>query len=127
MTIDSLYTTAGLPELGKRAQLPQLGKNRVRWGYMTATMESPGNVQTTLYANRLPGPGLPPVNSWTLPGGITPGQPTNDDIEAPLNFSATRTFIEFRENDGLGGFSLANLVPYGEKEVWNQFRGRTGA
>ncbi len=127
LTIDSLYTTAGLPELGKRAQLPQLGKNRVRWGYMTATMESPGNVQTTLYANRLPGPGLPPVNSWTLPGGITPGQPTNDDIEAPLNFSATRTFIEFRENDGLGGFSLANLVPYGEKEVWNQFRGRTGA
>lgn len=127
ITIDSLYTTAGLPELGKRAQLPQLGKNRVRWGYMTATMESPGNVQTTLYANRLPGPGLPPVNSWTLPGGITPGQPTNDDIEAPLNFSATRTFIEFRENDGLGGFSLANLVPYGEKEVWNQFRGRTGA
>jgi hypothetical protein len=124
--IDSLYTTAGLPELGKRQQMPQLGKNRVRWGYMTATMTSPGNVQTTLYANRLPGPAQTPVASWAMPGGITPGTLANDDIEASLNFAATRTFVEFRENDGAGGFSLANLVMYGEKDVWNQNRGRTG-
>jgi hypothetical protein len=127
LAIDSLYTTAGLPELGKRTQMPQLGKNRVRWGYMTASLESAGNIQLNLYANRLPGPGTPPVNSWTLPGGFTPGQPFNDDAETALNFAATRTFLEFRQNDGLGGFSLANLVPFGEKEVWNQFRGRTGA
>lgn len=127
LTIDSLYTTAGLPGLGKRAEMPQLGKNRVRMGYMVATLESAGNIQATLYANRLPGPTTPPVASWQLPGGFTPGTPYNDDAEASLNFAATRTFVEFRENDGLGGFSLSNLCLFGSKDAWNTMRGRTGA
>lgn len=126
LTIDSLYTTAGLPGLSKRAEMPQLGKNRVRMGYMVATLESAGNIQTTLYANRLPGPATPPVASWQLPGGFTPGTPYNDDAEAALNFAATRTFVEFRENDGKGGFSLSNLCLFGQKDPWNAMRGRTG-
>ncbi len=127
LTIDSLYTTAGLPGLGKRAEMPQLGKNRVRWGYMVATLESAGNIQGTLYANRLPGPGLPPVASWQIPGGFTPGSPYNDDAEAALNFAATRTFFELRQNDGKGGFSFSNLMLFGRADAWNQVRGRTGA
>ena len=126
LTIDSLYTTAGLPG-SKRVEMPQLGKNRVRMGYMTATLESEGNIQATLYANRLPGPGAPPVASWALPGGFTPGMPYNDDAESALNFAATRTYVEFRQNDGLGGFSLSNLTLYGQKDAWNTMRGRTGA
>lgn len=127
LTIDSLYTTAGLPGLSKRTEMPQVGKNRVRVGYMVATLESAGNIQTTLYANRLPGPNTPPVASWQLPGGFTPGSPYNDDSEASLNFAATRTFVEFRENDGKGGFSLSNLVLFGRPDPWNTMRGRTGA
>ena len=126
LTIDSLYTTAGLPGLGKRAEMPQLGKNRVRMGYMVATLESAGNIQATLYANRLPGPKTPPVASWNIPGGFTPGKPYNDDAEASLNFAATRTFLELRQNDGLGGFSLSNLVMFGQKDPWNTMRGRSG-
>lgn len=126
LTIDSLYTTAGLPGTAKRAEMPQLGKNRVRWGYMVATLESAGNIQATLYANRLPGPRTPPVASWQVPGGFTPGTPYNDDAEAALNFAGTRTFVEFRENDGNGGFSLSNLVLFGRSDPWNAMRGRTG-
>ena len=126
IVIDSLYTTAGLPGAEKRSQMPQLGKNRVRMGYMVATLESAGNIQARLYANRLPGPGTPPVASWTVPGGFTPGKPYNDDAEASLNFAATRTFLELRQNDGLGGFSLSNLALFGERDAWNQLRGRTG-
>ena len=94
---------------------------------MTATLESEGNIQATLYANRLPGPGTPPVASWVLPGGFTPGKPYNDDAESALNFAATRTYVEFRQNDGLGGFGLSNLTLYGQKDAWNTMRGRTGA
>jgi len=126
LTIDSLYTTAGLPGLSKRAEMPQFGKNRVRMGYMIATLESSGNIQAKLYANRLPGPGKPAVASWSIPGGFTPGSPYNDDAEASLNFAATRTFLELRQNDGNGGFSFSNLVMFGRSDPWNAMRGRTG-
>lgn len=138
--IDSLYTTAGLPELTKRAQMQGLGNSRDRWNYMTAALQSSGTVQCTLYPNRL----LPPLievidgipigtyppsvegyNYWQVPGGFTPGNPALNDAEAPLNFAATRTFVEFRENDG-NGFTLSNLELLARKDVWNQFRGRTG-
>jgi len=138
--IDSLYTTAGLPELTKRAQMPGMGNSRDRWGYMSAALQSSGTVQCTLFPNRLLGPSAthfgfvtlytyPPVvegyNYWQLPGGFTPGNPALNDAEASLNFAATRTYVEFRENDGFG-FSLSNLFLLGKKDPWNQFRGRTG-
>jgi hypothetical protein len=45
-----------------------------------------------------------------------------NDAEAPLNFAATRTFVEFRENDG-HGFSLSNLMLHAKKDVWGALRG----
>ena len=145
--IDSLYTTAGLPGLSKRSEMPQLGRNRVRMKYMVATLQSSGVIQCTLYANRLPGAFIPPGNtqsgpglapdinallpaptiaSWQVPGGIVSGTPYNDDSEVALNFAATRTFVEFRQYQGGSGFSLTNLVLYGTKDAWNQMRGRIG-
>jgi hypothetical protein len=125
LTIDSLYTTAGLPELSKRTQMQGLGNGRVRFNYMTAALQSPGNVQMRLLPNRLLYPEPSDYESWTLPGGFTPGDPALEDAEASLNFAATRTFVEFRENDG-NGFSLSNLLLMAKKDVWNQWRGRTG-
>lgn len=130
IVIDSLYTTAGLPGLAKRVEMPQLGKNRVRATALVATLESAGNIQMTLYGNRLPGPNNPPASwqVWKVPGGISPGKPYDDDAEVPaLNFAATRIFFELRQNDGLGGFSLSNFVPFMKKDQWNAMRGRTGA
>ena len=136
--IDSLYTTAGLPELSKRAQIPALGNSRVLFGYMSAALQSKGNVQVRLLPNRLLFPETQPVDNagfplyldwiyetWTLPGGLTPGYPAMNDAEASLNFEATRTYVEFRENDG-NGWSLSNLLLLAKKSVWQQFRGRTG-
>lgn len=136
--IDSLYTTAGLPELSKRAQIPGLGNSQVLFGYLSAALQSRGNVQVRLLPNRLLFPETQPVDNagfplylnwiyetWTLPGGLTPGYPAMHDAEASLNFQATRTFVEFRENDG-NGWSLSNLLLLAKKSVWQQFRGRTG-
>ncbi len=77
-----------------------------------------------LYPNVLIGPGAPPsnYNVWSLPGGFSPGKPAINDSECALNFVATRTFVEFRENDG-HGFSLSNLVLHAKKDVWNALRG----
>jgi hypothetical protein len=122
--IDSRYTTAGLPELSKRAQLPGLGPNRVRWDYLVASMNSGGNVQVRLYPNRLVFPEPLVYDTWTVPGGITPGQGL-DDAEQALNFAGTRTYVEFRENDG-HGFSLSGIALHGEEDAWNVVRGRTG-
>lgn len=122
--IDSRYTTAGLVELSKRGQFPQLGFSRIRWDYLLASLTSGGNVQLTLYPNRLYTTPPAVYNTWSYPGGITPGE-GEDDAEAPLNFAASRTFVEFRENDG-AGFQLSNLALHGKADPWNKVRGRTG-
>jgi hypothetical protein len=137
LTIDSLYTTAGLPELSKRAAMQQLGNNQVTWNYATMALQSSGNVGVTLYPNRLlfplpegynanPALNMSPYRTWPVPGGLTPGNPAFFDAETDMNFTATRTFVEFRQNDGLGGFSLSNLTLLGQKSVWQAMRGRTG-
>ncbi len=126
--IDSLYTTAGLVPAAKRAETQGVGSFRLRWGYMVAALSSNGLINCTLYPNQLfqissafhPAPAG--YSSWQVPGGFTPGlQPVND-AEAPLNFAATRTFFEFRENDGFA-FTLSNLVMHVKKDVWNSLRG----
>jgi hypothetical protein len=124
MIIDSLYTTAGLVELSKRAQMQGLTSFRIRWGYLVAALQSLGTVGLTLYPNTLLGPGQSTTNynAWSLAGGFTPGNPAMNDSETALNFVATRTFVEFRENDG-HGFSLSNLVLHAKKDVWNALRG----
>ena len=124
IVIDSLYTTAGLVEMSKRVAMQGVGTGRMRWGYMSAAIESMGNIAVTLYPNRLLGPGDPPeaYNAWTLPGGFSPGDPALNDAESPLNFAATRTYIEFRENDG-HRFNLSNLSLLAKADVWNKLRG----
>jgi hypothetical protein len=126
IAVDSLYTTAGLPDGAKRSQMPGLGNNRVRWTYFTAALESQGAVNVTLYPNKLLGPADPTVgyNAWQVPGGFTPGKPALNDVESSLNFVATRSFVEFRQNDGNGGFSLSNLVLQAKKDPWNSQMGR---
>jgi len=145
LTIDSLYTTAGLPEMSKRTQMQGIGNSRVRFGYMSAAIKSAGNVGVTLYPNTLVGPSVGIVhhgdlvpryvvlqpdttgyNTWSMPGGLTPGLNGFNDAEASLNFAATRTFIEFRENDGSTITSLSNVLLKANKDHWNEFRGRTG-
>lgn len=122
--IDSLYTTAGLSTLQKRAEMPALGTFRMRWGYMVVSLESLGLVNVTLYPNKLLGPGAVPAGYtlWQLPGGFTPGSPALNDVEASLNFAATRTFFEFRQNDG-NRFSLSNFVATAKADIWNKLRG----
>lgn len=126
--IDSRYTTAGLVERTKRAQMPQLGFGRTRADYLVAALESEGTVNVKLYPNRLLGPGTPPANynTWTVPGGFAPGSPALEDVETPLNFAATRTFVEFRENDGFA-FRLNNVVMAMRKDTWNALRGQKTA
>lgn len=122
--IDSLYTTAGLVENTKRAQTPMSGPGRMRFGYMTARIESLGTVNMTLYPNLLLGPGQSTANyyAWQMPGGFTPGDPAFQDVEASLNGVGYRTFFEFRENDG-HAFNLSNLTLMAKADVWNKFRG----
>lgn len=128
ITIDSLYTTAGIMELTKRAQQPALGSFGVRWGMMTGFLETQGTVNVTLYPNTLVGVGKATqfYNSTTILGGLAPGSPAFQDFEAALNFSARRMFVEFRENDGFTFDSLSNLVLHGKKDPWNALRGNKG-
>lgn len=123
--IDSLYTTAGLATASKRETMPNVGIFRMRWGYMTVTLSSGGLVNVTFYPNLLLESlfgGAPGYNLWKLPGGFTPGLVPFNDAEAPLNFAATRAYVEFRENDGFG-FQLSNLCLKATKDIWNTLRG----
>jgi len=125
LTIDSLYTTAGLVELTKRPQTPMAGSFRQRWGYQVAQIETRGLVNERLLPNVLLGPGEDTTNynAWTVPGGFSPGNPAMNDCECSLNFAASRTFFEFRENDGFR-FSLSNLVLHQKADSWNKLLGR---
>ncbi len=123
--IDSLYTTAGLPEFSKRAQLQGMGNGRVTWNYLYASLESGGNVQVRLLPNKLFFPEPPGYQAWSVPGGLTVGDPALEYAEASLNFTGTLTFFEFRENDG-AGFQLSFMQGMAQKSVWNEFRGRSG-
>ena len=122
--IDSLYTTAGLVEGTKRQQTPGAGWGRMRFGYMVASLESLGTINVRLLPNVLLGPNdsTAGYNDWTIPGGFSPGRPNLNDTESSLNFVGTRTFLEFRENDG-HGFSMSNLVLHAKKDPWNALRG----
>jgi hypothetical protein len=121
--IDSLYTTAGLVPTAKRMETPGVGSFRLRWGYLVAALESAGNIEVRLLPNRLlfPEP-LTGYNTWTVPGGFSPGSPALNDAECSLNFAATRTFFEFRENDG-HSYTLSNVIAHAKKDVWNAVRG----
>ena len=66
---------------------------------------------------------VPGYNSWTLPGGISPGLPALEDANVSMNFAGNRVFLEFRENDG-HGFSLSNLILRARADVWNKITGR---
>ncbi len=123
-SIDSLYTTAGLVEGTKKLQTPAVGWGRSRVGYMVASLESLGNIQTRLLPNVLLGPNDDTTNyaTWTVPGGFSPGLPNMNDAECSLNFAATRTFFEFRENDG-HRMSISNFVAHFKKDSWNALRG----
>jgi hypothetical protein len=127
LTIDSLYTTAGMPELSKRAQAPGVGGfGNTRTGYLWASLESRGNVAVRFLPNRLIYPETVDYLAWTLPGGFSPGEPALQDCQSAVNFWATRTFVEFRENDGYA-FSLSNCAIQTKKDPWNALVGsKTG-
>ena len=126
--IDSVYTTAGLVPAAKRAEVQGIGNFRLRWDYMVVDLNTLGTTNVTFYPNDLINPNdflgsnPPGYNSWLLPGGLSPGSPAFNDTECPLNFAATRTFIEFRENDGFS-WNMSDLVLHVKKDVWNALRG----
>jgi len=122
-TIDWLYTTAGLPELTKRTQMPMVGAfGNTRTGYVWAALESLGNVNVRFLPNRLVYPEPVEYTAWQVPGGFTPGKPALYDSKCAANFWATRTFVEFRENDGHLP-ALTNVMLYMRKDAWNQTTG----
>lgn len=121
--IDSCYTTGGFPVLSKRQMFPQLGPNRVRWTYLVAALASGGAVNVRLLGNRLIYPEPAGYLAWTVPGGFAPGAEPLNDVEASLNFAATRAFLEFRQNDGNAGWNLSNMMLRARQDVWNRMRG----
>lgn len=125
IVIDSLYTTAGLVTNTKRVETPGIGSFRLRWGYLVVSLTSLGNIGTRLLPNSLLFPEPTQEEGylwWEVPGGFSPGNPAFNDSECSLNFAATRTFFEFRENDGQK-FSLSNFVATAKADVWNRIRG----
>lgn len=121
--IDSCYTTAGFPILSKRQDMQQLGPNRVRWTYFIGALQSGGTLNLRLLGNRLFFPEPNGYVQWTVPGGFAPTLTPISDSEATLNFPASRTFLEFRENDGFG-WTLSNVTLRGRKDVWNAMTGK---
>lgn len=126
IVIDSLYTTAGLVTDSKRAESPGIGSYRLLWDYLVVSLNSSGLVNVRLLPNSLLFPEPSQADGylwWQVPGGFVPGNPAFNDCECSLNFAATRTFFEFRENDGQK-FSLSNFVARAKKNPWNPHRGQ---
>lgn len=121
--IDSLYTTSGFPLLSKRAEMAQLGYGQVRTCYLFSALTTGGLVNLRMMANRLFFPEPDGYVQWTVPGGFTPGLQPLNDVESSANFPAMRNFIEFRQNDGLQGWTLSNVNMKMRADVWNKSRG----
>jgi hypothetical protein len=132
-TINSLYTTYGYVNLSKASQMPLLGLFRKLWKYMTHQISGTGLLNVRLLPNTLLGvTSASPffdgqVDStagyypWTLPGGFVLTDPCTQVREAPLNFAATRTFVEFSTT---GRMNISNLVMTGSKHPHNQLTGQ---
>lgn len=124
--IDSMYTTAGLPNLSKREAMPAVGMGRTRTGFMYAALQSAGLINVRFLPNRLlfPEPQLGQgYRWWRVPGGFAPGNPALNDSKCSVNFAGYRTFVEFRENDG-HAMSLSNFQLHIKKDVWNSNTGQ---
>jgi hypothetical protein len=123
MPIDSLYTGSGLPALSKRAEMPQLGPDRVQWSYIGLAMASGGAVNVRQLGDYLYFPEPAGYNALTIPGGFTPGLQPLRDTYASLNFISTRMFLEFRQNDGNPGWALSGIMLRGRKAPWSSIMG----
>lgn len=121
--IQSLYTTYGFVNISKAAQMPLLGSFRKLWTYMTHQISGVGNLAVRLLPNTLLGPADATAGyyPWTLPGGFTLTDPCTQVREAPLNYAATRTFVEFSTT---GRMNLSNLVMAGRKHPHNVLTGQ---
>jgi hypothetical protein len=115
--IDSLYTTAGLPNDAKRKELPALGDGNVRIGYMNMTCDITGNLQVRFLPNILLGPNDSTLgyNPWTVPGGFNGTGKSLWNRKASVNFFAVRSFVEFRGPH----FDLSSLTLTAVKDVWS--------
>jgi hypothetical protein len=121
--IHSLYTTYGYVNQSKVAQWPLLGLFRKLWTYITHQISGAGTLNLRLLPNTLLGPeddttGYYP---WTMPLGWTLTDPCTQVREAPLNFAATRTFLEFSTT---GRMDISNVVMVGRKHIQNQVTGQ---
>lgn len=126
IVIDSMYVTAGLPNLSKRENMPQLGMGRTRTGFMYASFTTKGNLQVRFLPNFLIYPEPTQAEgylTWSVPGGFSPGDPAFNDCKCSVNFAAYRPFVELRENDGFK-FSASNLQLKMTKDVWNSNTGQ---
>ena len=121
--IDSLYTGSGLPVLSKRAEFPQLGQDRICWSYVALALASGGDVNLRLLGDYLYFPEPQGYNALSVPGGFAPGLQPLRNAYAALNFIATRTFFEFRQNDGNPGWSLSSMMLRGRKAPWSPILG----
>lgn len=122
-TINSLYTTYGHANPSKMAQMPLLGLFRKLWTYMTHQISGVGELMVRLLPNTLIGPDDSTTGYyvWTLPGGFTLSDPCLQIHEAPLNFAATRTFVEFSTT---GRMDISDLVMVGRAATHNRLTGQ---
>jgi hypothetical protein len=121
--LDSLYTGSDLPNLAKRAEMPQLGQDRVCWSYISQGLTSGGSVNLRLLGEYLYFPEPAGYNTLSVPGGFAPGLQPLRNAYASLNFIATRTFFEWRQNDGNPGWTLSNIMLRARKAPWSAVLG----
>ena len=121
--IDSLYTIPGLPNLTSRAEMPQLGQDRVCWSYVALALASGGSVNLRLLGDYLYFPEPAGYNTLSVPGGFAPGLQPLKNAYSSLNFIATRTFFEFRQNDGNPGWALSSMMLRGRAAPWSKILG----
>ena len=62
-------------------------------------------------------------NTLSVPGGFAPGLQPLRNAYASLNFIATRTFFEWRQNDGNPGWTLSNIMLRARKAPWSAVLG----
>lgn len=122
-TINSLYTTYGFVDATKASQMPLLGMFRKLWTYLTHQTAGVGLLNLRLLPNVLLGPDDATTGyyPWVLPAGFTLTDPVVLDREAPLNFAATRTFVEFSTT---GRMDISDLVMVGKKHPHNMLTGQ---
>jgi len=112
----SSYCTYGFIDTSKQDSLPMFGQFNKRYRFFDLLAGGSANASLTFYQNILEAP-----YPYVVPGGVDLINPSNNDIQGPLDEYAQRLFVEIVQVNGW--FNMSRLTLSGAADSFAAIRG----